>query len=436
VLSSGSNFAVAVVVARVAGPAGLGAFSLAYAGWLILVAIHRSLVTDPMAIEGDVRGASPEDGIRRGFASEIVLAMTAAGVFALIGVASLVVGQRSFGIAMLAMVPWLPFLQLQDYWRWVAFMTSRPGKALANDTVFVIVQAIAFAFIYFTHTSSLVALLASWGLGGVAGMFFGFYQFRLGPNFSGGLAFLRTRWGLGRWIAVTAIVAWGATQAFVYVAGFILGPVDLGGLKAAQTLVSGPAMMLIMASGSIGLPEATRAYLERGWPGLRSVARLIGGFAILSTAACTLVVALWGQQLLTAIYGPQFAHLRVASVLMGIAFVVGAFNVGSILVLKTTRNTRQLVIVQSITLVASLASVGPLSAKFGIDGAAMSNIFMSAIGVLGYRWYLRRIRRLAGAGLLSSSDAEISPYWLPEVHLALGEAGFPGIIPVSGGILS
>ena len=51
--SSASNFVVGVAVARIAGPQGLGGFALAYGFWLVLAAMHRSLVTDPMAIEND-----------------------------------------------------------------------------------------------------------------------------------------------------------------------------------------------------------------------------------------------------------------------------------------------------------------------------------------------------------------------------------------------
>src|SRR6185437_16418192 len=72
-VSSLSNFAVGVVVARLSGPVGLGAFSLAYAAWLLLASMHRSLITDPMAIEGDVRQANPRDAIGRGAGSELIL---------------------------------------------------------------------------------------------------------------------------------------------------------------------------------------------------------------------------------------------------------------------------------------------------------------------------------------------------------------------------
>src|SRR5580704_16627644 len=64
--ASVSNFALGVAIARTAGVAGLGGFAFAYAGWQVLAAMHRSLITDPMAIEGDLRIARNAQRIQRG----------------------------------------------------------------------------------------------------------------------------------------------------------------------------------------------------------------------------------------------------------------------------------------------------------------------------------------------------------------------------------
>src|SRR5271170_3908370 len=69
-VASGSNFAVGVAVARISGAAGLGAFALAYTCWILLTTIHRSMVTDPMAIRGDMRRDEKDELLRKGFAAE------------------------------------------------------------------------------------------------------------------------------------------------------------------------------------------------------------------------------------------------------------------------------------------------------------------------------------------------------------------------------
>src|SRR5271156_3075398 len=89
-VASASNFAVGIVVARISGPAGLGAFALAYTVWILLTTLHRSMITDPMAIMGDMRGDEKDEYVRRGFAADVTLGLMAACVIAAIGSALLV----------------------------------------------------------------------------------------------------------------------------------------------------------------------------------------------------------------------------------------------------------------------------------------------------------------------------------------------------------
>ena len=146
--SSASNFAVGVAVARAAGAAGLGAFAFAYAGWLVIADMHRALITDPMAIEGDVRGPNASPGIQRGFAAEVLLGLAAALIFAVLGAALMLVHAHTFGLAMLCLAPWLPAATRPGLLAVVSFMRQQPGRALANDTVFNCVQGSVFVAIF------------------------------------------------------------------------------------------------------------------------------------------------------------------------------------------------------------------------------------------------------------------------------------------------
>ncbi len=187
-ISSCSNFAVGVVVARVSGVAGLGAFSLAYAAWVFIASLHRSLITNPMAIAGDAR--HPTDAranIKRGFASEVLLGLGAGLIMALLGLVLVAAGQVSFGVAQLAMAPWIIVLLLQDYWRWIGFMKGKPGKALVNDLVFDLIQAAGFGLLFVAHIHSAPLAIAAWGLGALGGAILGLWQFRVWPSFFGRL---------------------------------------------------------------------------------------------------------------------------------------------------------------------------------------------------------------------------------------------------------
>lgn len=402
--SSVSNFAVGVAVARVAGASGLGGFSLAYAGWQVVAGMHRALVTDPMAIEGDVyhaTGDSHDSGVRRGmkrgFAAEMLLGAGAAVVFAAVGGALLFCGQRTFGLAMLGLAPWLPVLLVQDYWRWVGFMTRRPGCALANDTVFNCVQAAAFVAVFAVHTHSIAAVIACWGLGSLAGALYGLWQHRVLPSLAGGVRMLRDHWSVSKWLAAMSLSVSGGGQVSVFIMGAILGPAGLGGLKAAQTLVAGPTGVLIIAGGSIGLPEATRAFKEKGWSGLSRVARLVTLSGFVSFLAGGVVIGFFGRTLLSAIYGPAFGHLELVALLMAISYVVCSLTLGPILVLKATRNTRWLFHTEVATMAVTLCSVAALSVAYGVTGAAAAAIVTQSASVTGARWAQHRVHRSIGA---------------------------------------
>lgn len=406
-VSSISNFTVGVAVARVAGAAGLGAFSLAYALWLIAGALHRSLVAEPMAIEGDARRAT-DTGVETGLAAEVLLGLGGAVLLAATGAVCLLAGRVEFGTAMLAFAPWLPFLVVQDYWRWVGFLTRSPRRALTNDVLFLAVQVAGFAALLGVPHVPAPLVIGMWGLGGLAGAFYGLHQQaratgvalrawrspRLLPGWlAAGAGLLAGRWRLSRWIAGSSMVKWAASQASVLVVGVVLGAARLGLFQAAVNLATGPAFVLIQAGGSLGLPEATRMLEERGWPGLRAVAGWVTAAGVASVGACTLLVVLVGRAVLAAVYGPGFGRAEPAAVIVGVAYVVNAFQLGAILVLKATRNTSRLFGVQVVVLVASLATATGLSAAFGIEGAAWATLATLAVSALTMHLAQRPVAR-------------------------------------------
>lgn len=406
--SSISNFLVGVVVARVAGAAGLGGFAVAYATWVMLAGLHRSLITDPMAIEGDVRDAEARWQIQRGFAAEVLLGAAGTLIFAVIGIVLLVLGVHTFGIAMLAMAPWLILLLTQDYWRWVGFMCRQPGRSLANDTVFNCIQGTGFAALLLGHFHSMSIVIAAWGLGAAAGAVFGLWQNRVKPTWRGGLGLLRERWSLSKWLAGMSLLGTGSNQAFQVVVAAVLGPAGLGALRAAQNLIMGPAGVLIQAGGSIGLPEASRAYSEKGWPGLLRVTRIVMVAGFLSGLGSVIVVVIWGRRLLSLVYGPSFAHLQSAALIIGIGFISIACLLGPILVLKATRHTKWLFHVEVVNMVASVASAAVLGALYGLDGAATSVVVTSLATMVALRWFQYRVPKVmpgaaAGNGKLGGS---------------------------------
>ncbi len=408
-VASASNFAVGIVVARISGPAGLGAFALAYTVWILLTTLHRSMITDPMAIMGDMRGDEKDEYVRRGFAADVTLGLMAACVIAAIGSALLVVGQHTFGIGMLSVAPWIIFLDLQDYWRWIGFMQGTPRKALVNDVLFTAVQAVAFGVVFVAGIHSVFAVVSAWGLGAAVAAVYGLRQFSVRPSIRGGGTFLWSRWPISRWLAGERAASWGGTQLYLIIAGVMLGPTALGGLKAAQGLVAGPTTLVINAGGSFGLPEATKQLADRGWPGMVKVSRFVSGAGVAVSLACGVIILIAAPALLHLLYGPDFVQYATAARLFAISVTISAFAVGPIITLTATRRVRPLFVIQLGRLVVAVASVAVLAPAYGVNGAAASGVLTAAFStisiVLVQSWTRRsyegtqRERRPVAAGL-------------------------------------
>jgi glycosyltransferase involved in cell wall biosynthesis/O-antigen/teichoic acid export membrane protein len=395
-VASISNFAVGVAVARVAGVAGLGAYSLAYTVWLGLASMHRSMITDPMAIENDLGQPDAKAHVRSGLAAELVLGIGCVLVFLSLGGILLASGQHAYGIGFMAIAPWLPFLLAQDYWRWVGFMKARPGQSLANDSLFLAIQVAAFAFLYALGIRSTVLAIGAWGLGALAGTAFGLWQFRVRPTLARGGKRLRMRWSMSKWLLGGSTSAWSASQAYVILTGVILGPVGLGGLKAATSLVSGPSLVLVQAGGSVGLPEASRALASHGWPGLRKVERVVTLAGVMSVGLIGVAILLYGKTLLGAFYGHQFTRFATTADILAASFFVSTIGLGGILSLKTTKQSRYLFKTGIVNLCGSVVAVVILAPLFGLKGAAVATLLASCIttaAVLAIHW--RRTRREA-----------------------------------------
>jgi O-antigen/teichoic acid export membrane protein len=410
-ICSVSNVAVAIVVARIAGVGGLGAFSVVYAGWLAIVAMHRALITDPMAIEGDLRKTDAIEHVRAGLAAELLLGVGGGAIFALIGVALVAGGSANLGYPFLAVAPWLPFLLAQDYWRWVGFMKADPAKSLANDVVFDILQGITFGLLFVFGIRSSVLAITAWCASAGAGAVFGLWQFGVHPTWRGGRSRLRLRWRLGKWLAGVSASSWGATQATMLLAGGFLGTVGLGGLKSATTLVSGPALVLIQAGGSVGLPEASRGLSERGWPGLRRVCRVLTAACAAAMVLIFVVVFFFGKELLGDVYGPAFSRFAPVASIYALSCCVGSLGLGAIISMKATRQPRLLFRVSLVSLVSSAIAVCALTPSFGIDGAAWGMVIANAVTTafqLANHW--RHSRPEAEALFASAASVAMDPH--------------------------
>ena len=150
-LSSATNFLLAVLVARTVGPRDLGAFSVAYATFTFSLGAVRAIAGELLVVRHSAVSADEwREGVTRSAGTALI-----AGV--VVGVGSLIAGAGAgepFRTVLSIVGLSLPFLLVQDVWRFAFFARGRGSAAFLNDVVWAVVMFAAFALLRHYDVSS------------------------------------------------------------------------------------------------------------------------------------------------------------------------------------------------------------------------------------------------------------------------------------------
>ena len=139
-ISSLSNFALGLFVARSFGASNFGAFTLAFITYTVVINAARGLATDPLLVRfsGDL--------VHRWRRATSAATGTALVVGVAVGVLCVVAGlllPDPVGPAFVALGIGLPGLALQDSWRFAFFACGRGSSAFINDLFWTVLLVLA-----------------------------------------------------------------------------------------------------------------------------------------------------------------------------------------------------------------------------------------------------------------------------------------------------
>lgn len=396
-VSSITNFAVGIVVARALGGAAFGAFSLALVTYAVVLNLSRGLGTDPLA----VRYSGPPDtrwraAVRRSSSTTFMVGVAA-------GVACLLAGvflRSPTGEGFVALGLVLPALMVQDSWRFACFAGGRGRAAFLNDLIWAaaLIPAMAVA----AANGSVFGFVLAWGAAGALAALVGCLQIGLVPvDVRGAFSWLGQQRDLSVRYMVENVAVGSAAQLRMYGLGAIAGLADVGAVRGAQLLL-GPFLALLMGVSLVSVPEAARVWS-------RSPRRL-PLFCLLIGASQAMAGVLWGLALLTVLPAsagvfllgsvwPSAAALIIPTTLV---VIFGSFSNGAFTGLRALGTARR-------SLRARLASAAAY-VMGGLAGAVADGASGSAWGV-------------AAAMLLSACVA----WW--QLCRALPEAAAPTAAP-------
>jgi O-antigen/teichoic acid export membrane protein len=288
-MSSISNFAVNIYIARTLGAVQYGAFALAYVTYGFALNASRGLGTDPLL----VRFSGTDLPVWKRAVARCTGTATVMGlVMGAIALAVSMFLHGTTGLAFLALGLTLPGLLVQDSWRFAFFALGRGGQAFLNDTIWTIVLLPALVLLRQTGHANVFWFVFAWGTAAAVAAIIGPLQARVVPKASGGWGWVSQHRDLGPRYLAEGTLNSSQNQLRNYGVGFILGLGALGYVQAANTLM-GPFMVIFFGMGLVLLPEAARI--------LRSMPRRLPLFCACASGGLALLGLAWGIILLLAL---------------------------------------------------------------------------------------------------------------------------------------
>ena len=391
-VSSLTNFAVSIYVARTLGAVQLGAFSLAYVTYAFALNASRGLATDPLM----VRFSGTDLGTWRRAVASCTGTATVVGIAA--GICVLAAAALMDGTAkpaFLALGLTLPGLLLQDSWRFAFFALGRGSGAFLNDTVWAVVLLPALVSLRVTGHGDVFWFVFAWGAAAAVAAAVGALQTRVIPKLSGSRLWWSRHRDLGlRYFAENTSQS-ASAQLRGYGVGLLLGLTAVGYVQAASTLM-GPFMVVSLGMWLVVVPEAARV-LRRSPRHLPLFCLLVSGLLAAAGLAwgVFLLVALprgFGAWLLGPLWRPTYPLMLPQTL-----FVIGAgacagAGAGLHALGAAKRSLRATVLGSVAFLVCTLVGAAMGGAVGTVEGAAVSMWF----GTLLVWWQLRAAMREFG----------------------------------------
>ncbi len=379
-LSSLTNFALSILVARAVSTTSLGAFGLAFTTYTVTLNAMRALCSEPLTVRFS---ATSESRWQRaaGEATGTALVIGAIAGLGCVGAAFLFSGTLRQALIVLGVT--MPGLMVQDAWRSAFFSKLRGSYAFANDLVWTIAQTVFLAAVILTGLRSTPAFILAWGGAANVAAVFGSLQSGLLPLPHHSRRWLASSRDLGPRYLVEFVARSAALAGSVYATAAFAGLAAAGALRGAQVAL-GPLNIVNMGITSPATAESVR--MAR-----RSPRRMLRAVEIMGVAL-VLFFTLWGvgmyllptaigHALLKRSWGPSHHVLLAYTAVMAASGMLTAATVGLRAMAAAKRSMRSRLVTGVLAL--SFATVG--AATYGAVGAATG--LAAGLWLGGIQWW-------------------------------------------------
>jgi O-antigen/teichoic acid export membrane protein len=371
-ISSLSNFAVGLFVARSFGASTFGAFTLAFLTYTVTINATRGLATDPLLVR--YSGASS----RRWRRATSSATGTALAVGVLVGAVCVLAGlllPDSLGSVFIALGIGMPGLVLQDSWRFAFFALGRGFLSFVNDLFWTVLLVLALVVLYYLGDGSATRCMIAFGGTATLAAMLGALQARTVPRPLRAGYWLRSHSGLSVRYLVENVSISGASQIRAYVLGGVASLAAVGYVRASEILM-GPFLVLLMGISQVAVPEASRVF-HRDSTRLGRFCLILGGVQASAAIAWGLIIITIfplgpGRALIKELWMPTAQLIPAITLTVAFASFVTAGTAGLRAMGLARRSLRaQLTAAAAYAILGSVGAIlwGALGTSWGVTAA-------------------------------------------------------------------
>lgn len=385
-LSSLTNFAVGILIARSVGTREFGAFALAFATFIVLMGVTRGLVAEPLTIRYSALSEERWRGaVRRGTGVAVIVGVVG-------GAGCLVVALLTGGAlrdAFLALAVCLPGLLLQDSWRFAFFALGRGRTAFLNDLTWAVLLVPGLLALNAANRVTVAGAVLVWGGAALVAGVVGILQSRAVPDLRASLGWIKEQRDIAPSLVGESLSSAGAQQLGLFGIGAVAGLAATGALRAGQLLL-GPLQVLFLGVYLVAVPEAVRL-LRAGRNLVRpalALSTVLSGIAVAAGLAVLALPSTVGELIL----GESWEPARAVVLPWSLAVAAGGMLAGAHIGLRALAETRRSLMTRAGIGIVVIASEVAGAAVGDAPGAAWGHAAAMWAGV-GVWWYQFRLAR-------------------------------------------
>jgi len=393
-LSSLINFGVGFLIARSVSEVAFGAFSVAFATYIVTLVATRALASEPFLIRHSHQPVRHWRVAVAGATGVALLLGSAAG--AIVVVLGGVVG----GLLAEALLPLglaFPGLLLLDTLRFAFVARGRPAGAFACDLAWVVLLLPTLGGLQASGAMSVGPAIMTWGITALLVSVIAMAAAHTAPSLRSAVGWWRRHRDIGGRYVVEGLLSLAASQTTIVVLGAIVGLAAAGGLRGAQLLI-GPIQVVLIGLTIVAIPEGVQILARSGRRGLVTAAILVSG--VVSTVAIGYALVLAGMpgEMGAMILGDTWDRASPVLFLMGMAYAGATAGLGAGIGLRVLADARRSLRVRALDAIAQSAGGITGALLGGAPGAAAGLLVGAWIGATGSWWQFRAAIRAAGPG--------------------------------------